>query len=121
MHGQIFNLVFSCIFNPITRNRSNRYDELAQELPATYQPLKDRGIPLSALSDGTASNNRFGAMQFCFTHYGSPPDINECPLTNLQTCPPNSKCKNTPTGCECLDGFMKNRSKCKGELNVLCA
>ena len=60
-------------------------------------------------------------MQFYVINHDSSPDINECSSPNLHTCPPNSKCKNTPTGyeCECLDGFMKNGSKCEGELKVL--
>ena len=43
------------IYPPIARKPSKRYNELAQELLATYLPHHDGGIPLSAFSNRTTS------------------------------------------------------------------
>ena len=45
----------SCIYPPITRKRSKRYNELTQELATIGLPHQDGGIPLNAFPNGTKS------------------------------------------------------------------
>ena len=40
------NLVELQIYSPVTKKRSKRYNEFAQELPAICLPHQDGGIPL---------------------------------------------------------------------------
>ena len=42
------------IFIPITGKKSNRYNELAEGLPAICQPHEDGEISLSAIANGTS-------------------------------------------------------------------
>ena len=60
------------IYSLITKKRSQRYNELVQELPATCLPYQGGGIPLSAFPNDTTS--KLARLLFTLPLFGAEVD-----------------------------------------------